>query len=205
MHYQRSKRIFDIFATIIFLLLFSPVIILLCFLVRIYIGSPIVFSQLRPGLHEKPFKILKFRTMSNARDAQGNLLSDAQRLTKFGKLLRSLSLDELPELLNVLKGEMSLVGPRPLLMEYIPHYTAQQRVRHHVKPGITGLAQVSGRNLLSWEKKFEIDVWYVTHASMWLDIKIIFQTFFKIIKREGISASGQATMTRFDLDAGGKE
>ncbi len=203
MHYQRSKRIFDIVATIIFLLLFSPIIILLCVLVRIFIGSPIIFAQQRPGLHEKPFKILKFRTMSDVRDVNGNLLSDAERLSKFGKLLRSLSLDELPELINVLKGEMSLVGPRPLLMDYLPHYSAQQRVRHDVKPGITGWAQVNGRNLLSWEKKFEFDVSYVQQASMKMDMKIIFLTFFKIIKREGINAKGQATMTRFDLDAGG--
>jgi len=204
MYYQWSKRFFDVSATIIFILLFSPIIMLLCVLVRIFLGSPVIFTQFRPGLHEKPFKLYKFRTMTDACDAQGRLLDDAKRLTRFGKLLRSLSLDELPELINVLKGEMSLVGPRPLLMEYLPHYSTEQRLRHSVKPGITGWAQVNGRNSLSWNKKFEIDIWYVKHASMTLDIKILLLTIYKIIKREGITAEGQATMTRFDLESGEK-
>lgn len=200
MYYEWSKRIFDFIVASITLFFIFPLMILLCLLIRIFLGSPIFFRQLRPGMHEKPFYLYKFRTMRDTRDKQGNLLSDKERLTKFGKLLRSLSLDELPELINVLKGEMSLVGPRPLLMEYLPYYSKQQQLRHTVKPGLTGWAQINGRNAVSWEKKFELDVWYVTHRSFMLDLKIIFMTFIKIIKREGIHAVGQATMTRFDLE-----
>lgn len=200
MHYRSSKRIIDFVLASVLLILLSPVFIVLCILVRIFLGSPILFTQIRPGLNEKPFHLIKFRTMRDARDNRGNLLSDEARLTKFGKLLRSLSLDELPELINVIKGEMSLIGPRPLLMEYLPHYSSEQRLRHTVRPGITGWAQINGRNLLSWEKKFTLDVWYVNHYSFRLDIKIIFMTLIKMFKREGINAVGQATMTRFDKD-----
>ena len=170
-------------------------------LVRLLIGSPILFTQMRPGFNEKPFYLYKFRTMLDLSDKDGKKLSDKERLTPFGKLLRSLSLDELPELINIIKGEMSFVGPRPLLMEYLSYYSPQQRLRHRVKPGLTGWAQINGRNTLSWEKKFEFDVWYVNNISFWLDIKIIFVTVIKIIKREGINANDQVTMTRFDLEA----
>lgn len=201
MDYQRNKRIFDFIAASIILILLSPIILLLSFLVRFFIGSPIIFRQLRPGLNEKPFYLYKFRTMLDTKDKQGCLLSDDKRLTKFGTLLRSLSLDELPEFINVLRGEMSLVGPRPLLIEYLPFYTPQQRLRHNVRPGITGWAQINGRNTLNWEEKFEFDVWYIKHSSFALDIKIILLTLIKIIKREGINAKGHATMTRFDLES----
>jgi sugar transferase EpsL len=200
-YYNCNKRIFDIVASISILIFLAPIILLLSLLVRIFIGTPVFFTQLRPGLNEKIFKLLKFRTMRDGRDNEGRLLSDAQRMTKFGKLLRSLSLDELPEFINVIKGEMSLVGPRPLLVEYLPHYTVQQAIRHTVRPGITGWAQINGRNALSWEKKFELDVWYVKNRSFLLDLKIILMTVIKIFKREGISAHGQATMTRFDLES----
>jgi len=201
MYCRWSKRIFDIIAACCIAILCFPIIVLLAILTRIFIGSPVLFKQLRPGLHEKPFYLIKFRTMRDARDAQGNLLGDDKRLTRFGKWLRSLSLDELPELLNVIKGEMSLVGPRPLLMEYLPFYSPVERLRHAVRPGITGWAQINGRNTVSWKKKFELDVWYVKHCSFFLDLKIIFLTLGKIIKREGISAKGQATMSRFDLES----
>jgi len=161
-------------------------------------GSPILFRQNRPGLRGKPFAILKFRTMTNARDAQGNLLPDAQRLTLLGRDLRSTSLDELPELLNVLRGDMSLVGPRPLLMEYLPRYTPEQARRHEVKPGITGWAQVNGRNAISWEEKFKLDVWYVDHCSLWLDLKILALTVIQVFQRNGINATGHATMPVFE-------
>lgn len=201
MLYQQKKRIFDILAASTILLAILPLLFVIGLLVRIFIGSPILFRQSRPGMDEKIFKLYKFRTMRNLKDKKGNLLSDEKRLTRFGRLLRSLSLDELPELINVLKGEMSLVGPRPLLIEYLPHYTSEQRVRHHVKPGITGWAQINGRNSLSWQQKFELDIWYVKHACLALDIKIIFLTFMKVIKREGISAKHHATMPRFDSEA----
>mgnify|MGYP000952035283 CR=1 FL=1 len=191
------KRVFDICASAIALSLLAPVFIGTAILVRVKLGSPILFTQIRPGLHGQPFKMMKFRTMTDERDSQGELLSDAERLTAFGKFLRSSSLDELPELLNVLKGDMSLVGPRPLLMEYLPLYSPEQARRHHAKPGITGWAQINGRNAISWEQKFSLDVWYVDNQSLWLDIKILFLTVWKVFKREGISAAGEATMTKF--------
>ena len=172
-------------------------LLLLALLVRTKLGSPVFFRQTRPGLHGKPFEMLKFRTMTDARDAQGELLPDSERLPPFGRFLRSSSLDELPELWNVLKGEMSLVGPRPLLMEYLPLYTPQQYRRHEVRPGVTGWAQVNGRNAISWEEKFALDVWYVENQSFWLDVKILFLTVKKVLVKDGISASGEATMTKF--------
>lgn len=191
------KRCFDVIVTSIGLLLIWPFVLLLLVLVFVKLGAPVFFRQDRPGLKCKPFKIYKFRTMTNERDARGSLLSDAQRLTVFGKFLRSTSLDELPELINVIKGDMSLVGPRPLLMEYLPLYTSEQARRHNVRPGITGWAQVNGRNTISWEDKFKLDVWYVDHRSLWLDIKILWTTFAKVFKREGISQQGQATAEKF--------
>jgi sugar transferase EpsL len=191
------KRVFDICVSAIALSLLAPVFIGTAILVRIKLGSPILFTQIRPGLHSQPFKMMKFRTMTDERDEQGKLLPDSERLTTFGKFLRSSSLDELPELLNVLKGDMSLVGPRPLLMEYLPLYSVEQARRHHAKPGITGWAQINGRNAISWEQKFSLDVWYVDNQSLLLDIKILFLTVWKVFKREGISAAGEATMTKF--------
>ncbi|MCP5173729.1 MAG: sugar transferase [Moraxellaceae bacterium] len=191
------KRLVDICAASVALLLLSPVIICVAVLVRFKLGSPILFKQIRPGLHGKPFKMMKFRTMLDAVDAQGNPLPDEVRLTSFGKLLRSTSLDELPGLLSVLKGDMSLVGPRPLLMEYLPLYSVEQARRHEVKPGITGWAQVNGRNAISWEEKFKLDVWYVDNQSLWLDIKILFLTVWKVVNRKDISADGEVTMAPF--------
>jgi len=191
------KRFFDIILATLALLVLSPIIGLLLILVRLKLGSPVLFSQQRPGLHSKPFTLFKFRTMTDARDAAGNLLPDAKRLTKFGKFLRASSLDELPELWNVLKGEMSLVGPRPLLTHYLPLYTPKQSRRHEVRPGITGWAQVNGRNAISWEEKFELDVWYVDNMSFRLDMKIIYLTVLKMIKREDINQPGQATIEQF--------
>lgn len=170
---------------------------MLSLLVAVRLGRPILFTQTRPGLHGKPFTIYKFRTMTNERDADGNLLPDPQRLTPFGRFLRSTSLDELPELFNVLKGDISLVGPRPLLMQYLERYTPKQARRHEVRPGITGWAQINGRNALSWEEKFALDVWYVDNCSLWLDIRIIALTVWKVLRREGISHQGEATMTEF--------
>ena len=181
----------------IILIIFLPVFSVLSILVYFAFGRPIFFRQVRPGLNGKPFIMYKFRTMTNDRDGDGNLLPDDQRLTRFGRFLRSTSLDELPELINVLKGEMSLVGPRPLLMGYLPLYTKEQFRRHEVKPGITGWAQVNGRNAISWEDKFKFDVWYVDNQSFWLDIKILWMTVVKVFKREGISQDGQATMEKF--------
>lgn len=201
MYCKWSKRFFDVCIAIIALILLSPLLLLTAILVRVFLGSPILFTQWRPGFRETPFRLYKFRTMLDRVGTNGQQLSDVERLTRFGKFLRSVSLDELPELFNVIKGDMSLVGPRPLLIEYLPYYTKEQRLRHNVRPGITGWAQINGRNSLSWEKKFALDVWYVEHCSFWLDIKILFLTFIKIIKREGISAKGEATMTRFDLEA----
>ncbi len=191
------KRLFDLVLTIVGGVIISPIIILLSLLVRKKLGTPVLFSQVRPGLNGKPFRIYKFRTMTDEKDAAGNLLPDGERLTKFGRFLRSTSLDELPELWNVLKGDMSLVGPRPLLMEYLERYTPEQARRHEVRPGITGWAQVNGRNALSWEDKFKLDVWYVDNRSLWLDIKILWLTFAKVFKREGISQEGEATMSKF--------
>jgi lipopolysaccharide/colanic/teichoic acid biosynthesis glycosyltransferase len=191
------KRVFDILiASILLILLLLPLFVLAA-VIRFKLGAPILFSQIRPGLNGRPFKLYKFRTMTNALDADGKLLTDEDRLTPFGQLLRRTSLDELPELWNVLKGDMSLVGPRPLLMEYLPLYTQEQSRRHEVRPGITGWAQVNGRNLLSWDERFILDVWYVDHHSILLDIKILFITSKKVLKREGISAKGEATMPKF--------
>lgn len=191
------KRVFDFSMAMIALIIFLPVIFLLMLLVRLKIGSPVFFSQIRPGLNAKPFKMYKLRTMTDARDANGELLSDSDRLTRFGKLLRSSSLDELPGLWNVLKGDMSLVGPRPLLMQYLDRYTPEQARRHEVRPGITGWAQVNGRNAISWEEKFKLDVWYVDNQSIWFDIKITLLTIKKVFFREGICAAGEATMPFF--------
>jgi sugar transferase EpsL len=197
MYYRLGKRLFDLAITIPVLIILSPVLALVALLVCIKLGPSVFFRQQRPGLHGKPFTIYKFRTMSDARDAQGNLLPDEQRLTPFGRFLRSTSLDELPELFNVLKGDMSLVGPRPLLMQYLGRYTPEQMRRHEVKPGITGWAQVNGRNALTWEQKFALDVWYVDHWSLRLDSKIILLTIWKTLTREGISQPGHATMEEF--------
>lgn len=192
-----TKRLFDIAATVAGLIVLSPAIVVLALLVRIKLGSPIFFQQVRPGLGGKPFRLVKFRTMVDAVDEDGAPLSDAERLTPFGAALRSSSLDELPELWNVLKGEMSLVGPRPLLMEYLPLYSPFQQRRHEVRPGLTGLAQVSGRNALTWEEKFALDVWYVDNRSLRLDLGILVKTVVNVVRREGISAEGSATMPKF--------
>lgn len=191
------KRLFDLCAAGIAVLLLFPLLVVLALIVRFKLGSPILFSQTRPGLHGRPFTMYKFRTMTNDRDSHGQLLPDAERLAAFGLFLRSTSLDELPELWNVLTGEMSLVGPRPLLMEYLPLYSPEQARRHEVLPGITGWVQVNGRNALSWEEKFKFDVWYVDNRSFWLDTRILFRTIKKIITRHGITAQGEATMPRF--------
>jgi len=194
---SRGKRTLDLALSTLALVLLSPILAVIALFVRIKLGSPVLFRQQRPGLHGKPFTLLKFRTMTDARDADGNLLPDEQRLTSFGQFLRRTSLDELPELFNVLKGDMSLVGPRPLLMQYLERYTPEQMRRHEVKPGITGWAQVNGRNALSWEEKFALDVWYVDHLSLRLDLKIILLTVWKVLRREGISQDGFATMPEF--------
>jgi lipopolysaccharide/colanic/teichoic acid biosynthesis glycosyltransferase len=192
-----TKRVLDFLIAISALLLLAPTLFVVVLIVRVRLGSPVLFRQRRPGLRGRPFTLLKFRTMTDARDAQGKLLPDADRLTALGRFLRSTSLDELPELLSVLKGKMSLVGPRPLLMQYLERYTPEQMRRHEVRPGITGWAQVNGRNALTWEQKFALDVWYVDHLSLWLDVKIILLTVCKILKREGVSQPGQATMQEF--------
>ncbi|WP_424924336.1 sugar transferase [Alloalcanivorax xenomutans] len=199
------KRLMDTLGSVLGLILLSPVLIVVSTLVRLKLGSPILFTQIRPGLDAKSFKMMKFRTMTDERDENGELLPDNLRLTKFGAFLRSTSLDELPELINVLKGDMSLVGPRPLLMEYLPLYSERQYRRHEVRPGITGWAQINGRNALSWDEKFELDVWYVENRSLWLDIKILFLTILKVVKRDGISHGGEATMPRFEGSSGMKE
>lgn len=191
------KRLFDLIGAGALLVAIAPIFLILVILVRIRLGSPVFFTQLRPGLHGRPFRLIKFRTMTDARDEAGNLLPDSVRLTPFGRLLRSTSLDELPELYNILRGEMSFVGPRPLLQEYLPLYSPRQAMRHAVRPGLTGWAQINGRNALSWPERFELDVWYVEHQSLWLDLKILLITFLKVIKRDGISQGGSATMERF--------
>lgn len=191
------KRLFDIIIAVTASLMLSPLLLVLIFMIWLTQGNVIFFKQLRPGKHAKPFNIYKFCTMTNCCDATGCLLPDSQRLTKLGKLLRSTSLDELPELFNVIKGEMSIVGPRPLLMQYIGRYTPEQARRHELRPGLTGWAQVNGRNAISWEEKFKLDVWYVDHQSVWLDLKIIALTLTKVLKREGISHDGHATMEEF--------
>lgn len=191
------KRLVDILGSGLGLLLLSPVFLVVALLVRQKHGSPILFTQVRPGIGGKPFKMMKFRTMTDARDVNGELLPDDVRLTKFGSFLRSTSLDELPELINAFKGDMSLVGPRPLLMDYLPLYSERQARRHEVRPGITGWAQINGRNALSWEKKFELDVWYVDNRSLWLDTKILLKTVLKVVRRDGISHGDEATMPKF--------
>lgn len=192
-----AKRVFDLVLTIPGLFLISPLLILIALAVRVYLGKPVLFKQQRPGYKGKPFENIKFRTMIDARDAKGGSLPDEARLTRLGSFLRSYSLDELPELFNVLRGEMSLVGPRPLLMQYLERYTPEQARRHDTLPGITGWAQVNGRNALTWEDKFLLDVWYVDNWSFWLDVKILWMTFGKVISREGISQPGHATADEF--------
>ncbi len=192
-----SKRLFDLIASALALIVLSPVMGLTALLVRIQLGGPILFRQQRPGYKGRPFHIFKFRTMIDRFAPDGSLLPDSERLTRFGRVLRSTSLDELPELFNILRGEMSVVGPRPLLMEYLPLYSAEQARRHDMPPGLTGWAQVNGRNALSWQDKFRLDVWYVDHWSFWLDLKIIFLTLVKVFQREGITQEGQATAEKF--------
>ena len=192
-----SKRVFDLTLVILSMPILAPIGLLLFFIIRYKLGAPAIFRQVRPGLHGRPFTMYKFRSMTDARDIDGQLLSDEKRLTKFGQKLRTTSLDELPELINVLRGEMSLVGPRPLLMEYLPLYSPEQARRHEARPGVTGWAQVNGRNAISWDDKFKLDVWYVDNQSLWLDIKIIFLTIKKVLVRDGISAEGEATMSKF--------
>ena len=192
-----SKRFFDLLVALLGLIILTPILLILVLLVRVFHGTPILFIQNRPGYKGKSFQIYKFRTMTNRSAPDGSLLPDAERMTPFGRFLRATSMDELPELLNVLRGEMSLVGPRPLLTQYLPLYNDEQRRRHDVLPGITGWAQVNGRNAISWQEKFKLDVWYVDHWSFGLDLKILWLTFRKVFKREGISQEGQATMQPF--------
>lgn len=192
-----AKRVLDILGAGIGLLLLSPVLLVVSLLILRQMGRPVFFRQIRPGLHGRPFGMVKFRTMRDALDAEGNPLPDSERLTRLGRFLRSSSLDELPELWNVLRGEMSLVGPRPLLMEYLPLYSPFQARRHEVRPGVTGWAQVNGRNAITWDEKFALDVWYVDNQSLWLDLRIIGLTIRKVLRREGISAAGEATMPKF--------
>lgn len=191
------KRVLDVVIASTALLLLSPVYFFVAYKVRKNLGSPLLFRQVRPGLHGKPFEMIKFRSMKDALDANGNPLPDSERLTPFGQMLRSSSLDEMPELWNVIKGEMSIVGPRPLLMEYLPLYNSQQAKRHNVRPGMTGHAQVNGRNAISWEEKFKLDTWYVENQSLWLDFKIMLKTVKKVLAKDDISAEGEATMTKF--------
>ena len=191
------KRSLDFLLSLIALVALSPVLLMLSIVVRMRLGSPLLFKQIRPGHRGRPFQLVKFRTMTDEKDIHGDLLPDNVRMPAFGRFLRSSSLDELPELWNVLKGDMSLVGPRPLLMEYLDLYSEEQSRRHEVRPGITGWAQVNGRNALSWEEKFALDVWYVDNRTMWLDIKILLMTVVKVFKREGVSHDGHATMEEF--------
>lgn len=191
------KRIIDFSVAIVGLLALIPLLLCVALLIRFKIGSPVLFFQIRPGLHEKPFTLIKFRTMNNELNSEHNLSQDSQRLSRFGIWLRKTSIDELPELWNVLKGDMSLVGPRPLLLEYLPLYNDEQKKRHEVLPGITGWAQVNGRNNISWNKKLDLDIWYINNRSLLLDMRIIFMTIKKVIEREGISAAGEATVSKF--------
>jgi len=191
------KRLLDIIIASIALILLSPLYAFVSYKVKKNLGSPVLFRQVRPGLHGKPFEMIKFRTMKDAVDEQGNPLPDSERLTPFGQMLRSTSLDEMPELWNVIKGDMSIVGPRPLLMEYLPLYSPEQAKRHNVRPGMTGHAQVNGRNAIGWEEKFKLDTWYVENQSIWLDFKIMFKTVHKVLAKDDISAEGEATMTKF--------
>jgi len=206
MYRRHLKRVFDLCVASIALVAFAPLLLILAALVRIQLGAPVIFRQQRPGLHGRPFTLLKFRSMTDARDAEGNLLPDEQRLTPFGRFLRSSSLDELPELINVIRGDMSLVGPRPLLMEYLDRYTPEQMRRHEVRPGITGWAQVNGRNAISWDQKFALDVWYVDHLSFWLDLRILVMTVWRVVQRDGINQRGYATTTIFQgTSEGGRQ
>ncbi len=191
------KRLLDIVIASSALVLLSPVYAFVAYKVRKNLGSPVLFRQVRPGLNGKPFEMIKFRSMKDVVDTQGHSLPDSERLTPFGQMLRSSSLDEMPELWNVIKGDMSIVGPRPLLMEYLPLYNREQAKRHNVRPGITGYAQVNGRNAISWEKKFELDTWYVENRSLWLDFKIMLKTVQKVLSKDDISAEGEATMSKF--------
>lgn len=191
------KRLFDTCVSAMGLLITAPILIVLALMIWVKLGRPIVFVQTRPGIHGKPFDMIKFRTMKDAVDTKGNSLPDSERMTSFGQFLRSTSLDELPGLWNVLKGDMSLVGPRPLLMEYLPLYSAEQYRRHDVRPGITGWAQVNGRNAISWQNKFKLDVWYVDNRSLWLDVKILLLTVKKVLVRDGISGEGEVTTSKF--------
>ena len=191
------KRLLDIVIASIALVLLSPLYFYVAYKVKKNLGSPVLFRQVRPGLYGKPFEMIKFRTMKDALDEQGNPLPDSERLTPFGKMLRSTSLDEMPELWNVIKGDMSVVGPRPLLMEYLPLYNKEQAKRHDVRPGMTGYAQVNGRNAISWEQKFKLDTWYVENRSLWLDFKIMLQKVKKVIAKDDISEAGEATMSKF--------
>ena len=193
-----GKRLFDIAIAGLGLIVLWPIIAIVAFFVAGKLGAPVLFRQTRPGLCGRPFEVIKFRTMTDACDANGEPRTDAERLTPFGKALRATSLDELPELWNVLRGEMSLVGPRPLLMEYLPLYSAEQARRHHVRPGLTGWAQINGRNGLKWEERFALDLWYVDHQSFMLDLKILALTVAKVVRRDGINAEGEATMSRFE-------
>lgn len=204
MYRRHLKRIFDICIASAALIALAPLLLVIAALVRLSLGTPVLFRQQRPGLHGKPFILLKFRSMTDACDADGNLLPDDQRLTRFGRFLRSSSLDELPELINVIRGEMSLVGPRPLLMEYLDRYTPEQMRRHAVRPGITGWAQVNGRNAISWDQKFALDVWYVDHLSFWLDLHILALTVWRVARREGINQRGCATVAIFQGTSEGR-
>ncbi len=199
MYRNGIKRFLDFMLSLIGIIVLSPVLLVLCLMVRIKLGSPVLFHQERPGRREKIFKLYKFRSMTDERDAQGNLLPDEVRLTKFGKILRSTSLDELPELFNILKGDMSLIGPRPLLVRYLPYYTEEERHRHDVRPGLTGLAQVNGRNALGWEDRFRYDLYYVEHLSFLLDVKIIAMTAGKVLKRSGTLSGADQTVADFDV------
>lgn len=191
------KRLFDILGSSFLLVFLFPLLFLIAFLVRIILGSPVFFLQQRPGIHGRPFTIIKFRTMRDEKNNAGDVLPDSERLSRFGRFLRGTSLDELPELINVLKGDMSFVGPRPLLMRYLDRYTAYQARRHEVRPGITGWAQVKGRNAITWEEKFDLDIWYVENQSFWVDMKILFLTVWQVLLRKGVSATGHATMPEF--------
>ena len=199
MYQKFFKRFLDVVLSLCALIVLSPVLLVVAILVRVKLGSPVLFHQERPGRHEKIFKLYKFRSMTDERDAQGNLLPDEVRLTRFGKLLRSTSLDELPELFNILKGDMSLIGPRPLLVRYLPYYTEEERHRHDVRPGLTGLAQVNGRNALGWEDRFKYDLYYVEHLNFLLDIKIIAMTAGKVLKRSGTLSGAEQTVADFDV------
>lgn len=196
--YKIIKRIIDFILSLLFLIILSPFFLILAILIYFKLGSPIIFSQERPGKDEKIFNMYKFRSMTNKRDASGELLSDEQRLTKFGKKLRATSLDELPELFNILKGDMSIIGPRPLLVKYLPLYSIEQKRRHEVRPGLSGWAQVNGRNTISWEEKFKLDIWYVDHISCRVDLKIFFKTITSVFRRKGISSDTHATMEEFE-------